>query len=263
MYAVFITMRNINRDIASLVPDAIAAANAVDKVLEPVGKMVDGLNKLYEAQKGKLGGILQYIRGQVWAVFFTFSNIYKDVRAMEGDARGGIATAANVLKEVEDVLTGLGIIYAASKGFVGGRLGRIMSDLAYVTGTMFIVSLRDGLRDARTAIHNELEDLTKTFRRWMQYTVTQFESLGRMIIHAIVAGINQSMVLLDAALARINQRVVQAQRPAYSPVLPGPTLPTSPISGPSVNVTIYNPVGEPSERSLTRQMRNLATVGVL
>jgi hypothetical protein len=181
---------------------------------------------------------------------------------MEGDARGGITTAANVLKEVEDVLTGLGIIYAASKGFVGGRLGRIMNDLAYVTGIMFIVSLRNGLQDARSAIHNELADLTNTFQRWMYHTVTQFEALGRMIINAIVFGINQSMVLLDAALARINQRVIQAQRPVY-PTMPEQRLPSSPVASHSINIEINNPVGEPSERSLTRQMRNLATVGVL
>jgi hypothetical protein len=264
MHAVFITMSNVNRDIASLEPDAVAAAAAIDKVFEPLNKMVDGLSTLYDAEKGQLGGILQWLRGHIWAVFFTFSNIYSDVRAMEGDARAGIATAANVIGEVEDVLNGLGLLYAASKDKGSSSLMGVMNDLAYATGTMFIVNLRRGLQDARAAIYNELADLTNIFRGWMQYTTTQFYALGQSIPQAIANGIYRSIPILDAALRAIAQRTADAERPYVTPPWPvGGGSWDSGGNNQTINVTVNNPIGETSDHSITRQMRNLATVGVL
>lgn len=189
--------------------------------------------------------------------------------AINADVRKTAATfAADIAAIVEHVRQTFRALEELADSDVPGGLKRTLDDLiatlqqsvspAHYAGYDLGRSWLDGIISGIKSLLPDLEAVLAYVRGLFPSSPAKYgpwrrlpdgEAVGGEFAGGLASGLNNGMGTLTGALAGLR--------------VPFPTQTNSLGAGNNTTVNIYNPVGEPSEMSMTRQLRNLAAIGVL
>jgi phage-related minor tail protein len=109
-------------DVREMATDAASAAGAVEAVMKPIKSLMDGMAALYDAEQGKLDGILAHTRPRLIEVFRFLQWINEDTLSMREAASGGAAAVEIIMKPIKALVDGMAALYDAEQGKLDGIL---------------------------------------------------------------------------------------------------------------------------------------------
>jgi TP901 family phage tail tape measure protein len=175
-----------------------------------------------------------------------------------------IQATTNMWKQASGILNSM-------KENILSILGSVVSG-AYEAGKSLAARFGEGIMSKLRDVYEKVKDFVGKIRALLpgsdakEGPLSDLYAAGRALPARLAAGISSG----GGVLAREVQRQLAAAM-AVTANIPAPAPKNIPISQRSndqmsrgnITINIHNPVGEPSEESITRQLRNLAYLGVL
>lgn len=123
--ALFEWLNRLYGDIADLAPKAAVAADAVNKAVSPIRTLLEAMNALYGASRGRLDGVLRHTRPRLQALIEWLARLYDDIKESTPRAMAAADAVAEIIKPVRDMIAGMDALYSAGRGRLDGVLSHI------------------------------------------------------------------------------------------------------------------------------------------
>ena len=120
LVALFEWLNRVYDDIADLAPKAAVAGEAISKITGPVRDMLDMMDALYRANRGRLDGVLAWTRGRLREVVAWLGRVYDDIADAAPNAMAAAEAVGAITGPMKDMLDMMGALYTAGRGRLDG-----------------------------------------------------------------------------------------------------------------------------------------------
>lgn len=181
LIAVIQWFANLWPDIKAAAGDAAAASTQAAEVVRPLSDLFNGMRALYDADAGRMDGILKSIRGQVIAVINWFARLYPEIKDQAADAAASSKAVGEVLSPVKSIFDGMAAIYGATKGKLDGIFASIRDQ---------VISIIDWF----ARLYPQIQSNAETARQSADAVEAVLASVGKMM-----KGYGEIMKLISTA----------------------------------------------------------------
>ncbi len=195
-------------DIKDVAPEAMAAAGAIDNIVKPLRGLMEGMNALYEGEKGHLDGILAHTRPRLVALVEWLNRVWEDIQDAAPNAQAGAKAIGEIVQPLRGLMDGMKALYEGSKGRLNGILAhtrprlmaviqwlsRLWNDVAGVAddaraASGFIGEISENLSSGMQILQElkawrsvrDVEDRFTQFRKAWDFIVEEFDRTRRNV----------------------------------------------------------------------------------